>query len=253
MSVTLFTLSFETTTLEGAVRRIVEKALAHTKGLVVTPNVDHIVLMRDDPRMRAVFGSALFVYADGMPLVWLSRLVYGRAGFPERVAGADLLPAVCAAAAATTLRVYFLGGAPGVAEKIRDKMLLAHPGLHVAGVGCPPIGFEHDAAETTRIIEHINSLNVDVLFIGVGTPKQEKWAHDHLARLRVGPILCVGAAFDFAAGTKTRAPRFIQQAGFEWLWRLVHEPRRLWRRYLVQDRRFFGMALAEIRRLRRAR
>ncbi len=248
----MFGLGFERVTLHGAVEQIMEEARTRTTGLIVTPNVDQVIRFERDPAMHRVYASARHVYADGMPLVWMSRLVDG-AGLPERVAGADLLPAVCEAAAKHGSRVFFCGAAPGVAALAADRLGAAFPGLQVAGIACPPFGFEHDEALSAGLVSRINDSGADILFLGVGAPKQEKWGHRHLGSLAVGPVLCVGAAFAFAAGLVKRAPGFLQQSGFEWAWRLAQEPRRLWRRYLVDDARFAVIAAREVVAARRAR
>lgn len=241
----LFGLNFNAVTLSVAAEQIVDAADAGLKGLVVTPNVDHIVVLETDVEMRQIYQRAMFCYPDGMPLVWLSRMI-GGLSFPERVTGADLLPAVCQVAAQRRKRVFFLGGNPGVAEKAAQNMGKEFLELKVAGTYCPPMGFEHNQTEATKIIELINNSKVDILFLGVGTPKQEKWAWKNAQQLHVGPILCVGASLDFAAGITKRAPNFVQRVGFEWLWRLCKEPKRLWRRYLLRDSRFVVLACKEV-------
>ena len=154
--------------------------------------------------------------------------------------------ALCKQSAGSGLNLYFLGGNPGIAEKAANKLRQQYSGLHIVGTWCPPFGFENDPVQTGLIINDINSHNVDILFIGVGAPKQEKWADANIDRLQVGPILCVGASFDFAAGTTKRAPQWIQKIGFEWVWRLAGDPGRLWKRYLVRDSRFIPLAFKEI-------
>lgn len=244
MKAELLGVAFEQATMSTAVAQILDAARQGQKGIIVTPNVDHIVMLQDDSDMRRIYGEALFRYADGMPIVWLSRIK--KNPLPERVAGSDLLIALCKQAAGTGLNLYFLGGNPGIADKAAVELRKRFAGLNIVGTWCPPFGFEHDNDENEQIINDINSRSVDILFIGVGAPKQEKWADAHIDRLKVGPILCVGASFDFAAGTIKRAPLWIQRIGFEWVWRLASEPGRLWKRYLVQDSRFLPLALKEI-------
>jgi N-acetylglucosaminyldiphosphoundecaprenol N-acetyl-beta-D-mannosaminyltransferase len=245
MQTELLGILFEQLTLSEAASQVVEAARQSRKGIIVTPNVDHIVMLQDDAEMRQIYQEALFRYADGMPLVWLSKLVSARP-LPERVTGSDLIISVCEKAAGSGLNIYFMGGNPGVAEKAAHKLQNTFKGLNIIGTSCPPFGFEKNAVETDRIIADINALNVDILFIGVGAPKQEKWAAANMDRLNVGPILCVGAAFDFAAGIIKRAPVVVQKSGFEWAWRLACEPTRLWRRYILRDSRFLPLAFKEI-------
>lgn len=240
----LFGISFTVMNLKHAAEAIVLAAENGTKGLVVTPNVDHVVRYSRSKRFRSVVDGALMRFADGMPIVWVSRLL--KVPLPERVTGADLLPATVSLVATRGVRTFFLGGLPGVAEKAKGVLCGRFKGAQVVGVYSPPFRFEQDKEETRKIIEMINALNVDILFVGVGSPKQEYWAHEHLSELDVGPVVCVGAAFDFAAGALRRAPLWVQNMGGEWLWRLGQEPRRLWRRYLLVDTRFAILALREI-------
>jgi len=241
----LFDLRFQATTLAGAVEVVMKASRERRTGLVVTPNVDHIVVMQSDMLMKHIYSSAMAVFADGMPIVWLSRFT-GDPPLPERVTGADLLPAVCEAAARFGDTVFLLGGNPGVAAAASNRLCALYPDLRIAGYYCPPFGFDNDESETARTISMINESNADILCIGVGTPKQEKWAYRNLNRFKVGPILCIGASLDFAAGTVRRSPEWLQRAGLEWCWRLAREPHRLWRRYLVRGPRFLKLATREI-------
>lgn len=245
MQTELLGVSFERATLSSAVAQILNAGKEKKKGLVVTPNVDHIVMLQNDSDMKRIYDNALFRYADGMPIVWLSKIVKGES-LPERVTGADLLIAVCEKAAKTDLNIYLLGGNPGIAEQAATKLKGKFAGLKISGLYCPPFGFENRPEETDWIIKEINARKVDILFIGVGAPKQEKWAAKHSDRLQVGPILCVGAAFDFAAGVINRAPLWVQRSGCEWIWRLASEPTRMWRRYLIRDSCFIPLAWKEL-------
>lgn len=248
--VKMFGLDFQAVTLKQAAMDIAAAGRNRHNSIVVTPNVDHVVMLQDDKEMRDIYQRADFVYADGMPVVWTSRFS-GGARLPERVTGADLLFEVCALAAKQSLKVVFVGGMPGIADQARLSLGKLYPGLNVVGCYCPPFGFENSEQESQKIIDFCNRLQPDIMFIGVGAPKQEKWAAKHMARLDVGPILCVGAAFDFAAGHIKRAPALVQRCGMEWAWRLASEPGRLWRRYLLRDSKFLGIALREILAARR--
>lgn len=251
-TVDMFGLRFERVTLGGAVDQVLAAARARTTGLVVTPNVDQIVKFDRDPAMHQAYKRALHVYADGMPLVWISRFL-GAEGLHERITGSDLVPAVCAGAAREGASVYFFGGDIGVAQLAGDRMRQRFPGLLVAGCSCPPFGFERDAQISAQLVNDINRSGADIVFLGVGAPKQEKWGDFHADKLRVGPMLCVGAALSFAAGLVERAPAVVQRSGLEWAWRLALEPRRLWRRYLVDDMRIFPLAMRELRAASRRR
>jgi len=243
--VELFGLKFCNLDQEAAAKAVIAAAKKREKGLVVTPNVDHIVAIHRDRLAREAYQNAGWVFADGMPIVWLSQFTKG-AGLRGRVTGADLLPRLCELAAQSEVSVYFSGGMPGVAERIITRLSERCPGLSVVGFDSPPLGFERDQEETRRVVSGISAAKPDLLFLGYGTPKQEIWAYQHLASLNVGPILCFGGAFDMAAGLRPRAPVLMQRAGAEWLWRLFLEPRRLGKRYFGRDLEFFGLAAREL-------
>ena len=229
--------------LPEAVAAIIDAAGRGDRGYVVTPNVDHVVRFQSDPVFRAAYAGAALCLADGMPIVWAA----GFLGVPlkGRVAGADLLPALCGAAAGRALSIFLLGGEDGVAGAAASALAARFPGLRIAGTHTPPQGFGEDAVATDAAIEAVNAARPDILFIGLGSPKQECWVHGQWERLSAVVAVCCGAALDYAAGTKTRAPGWMRRAGLEWLWRLAGEPGRLWRRYLVRDAAFVGIVLKE--------
>lgn len=197
---------------------------------VVTPNVDHAVLLQTSAELRQAYAGAGLVIADGFPVVWASRLL-GRP-LPERVTGSDLVPALFDATAQHgPISVYLLGAAPGVAERAARNIHQRWAQVRVVGTYSPPLGFERDAAENERIIAQINAARPDLLVIGLGAPKQELWIARHHASLQVKGALCVGATIDFLAGERRRAPVWMQRLRLEWLHRLCSEPRRLARRY----------------------
>lgn len=198
---------------------------------VVTPNVDHVVLYHQSDALRRAYADASLVLADGAPVVAVSRLV-GRP-LPERVAGSDLVPRLFSEAVwqRTALRVYLLGGAPGVGQRAAERIAATWPGIEVVGRASPPIGFEHDPEINTELIDDINACQPDLLLIGLGAPKQESWIYGHHSKLGVSAALCIGATIDFLAGERSRAPWWMRRAGLEWLFRVLCEPRRLGRRY----------------------
>ena len=200
---------------------------------VLTPNVDHIMRVRKDPEFRRVYEEGDLVVADGTPLVWASRLLGDR--LPERVSGSDLVPCLCGLAAKYGYSVYLMGGQPGAAAASSRILQVKYPGLRIAGHACPPLGFHLDPAVNKGFLEHIRKAKPDLLFVALGAPKQEIWIHRHKVELGVPVSIGVGATLDFIAGIVKRAPRFTHRLGVEWLWRLLCESRRLWRRYLVND------------------
>ncbi|TWT39646.1 WecB/TagA/CpsF family glycosyltransferase [Blastopirellula retiformator] len=198
---------------------------------VVTPNVDHAVILQGNPELQAAYADARWVLADGWPVVWASRLL--RQPLPDRVAGSDLAPALFAdATEAKPLTVFLLGAAPGVAPRAATEIQKRWPHVNVCGTYSPPLGFERDDAENERIVEMINAAAPQLLILGLGAPKQELWIARHHDRLQVKAAVCAGATIDFLAGEKRRAPRWMQRSGIEWLHRMLVDPKRLVRRYV---------------------
>jgi N-acetylglucosaminyldiphosphoundecaprenol N-acetyl-beta-D-mannosaminyltransferase len=183
---------------------------------------------RRDDRLRHIHNEAGLVTPDGMPLVWLARLMGKKR--TRRVYGPDLMRRVTAISEARGYRQFYYGGAEGVAETLQRVLTAAHPRLQVAGVLCPPFR-DLDAAEDRAIIDAINAARPDIVWVGLSTPKQERWMANHLGVVEAPVMIGVGAAFDFLAGVKRQAPPWMQKNGLEWLFRLCSEPRRLWRRY----------------------
>jgi len=197
---------------------------------VVTPNVDHVVLLQHNDGLKAAYRGAGMVLADGAPVVWSSRFL--RKPVPQRVAGSDLVPALFDAVQEDQpLRVYLLGAGPGVAERAAANIRRRWPAIQVVGTYSPPIGFERDEAENEAIVDRVRQSRPEVLIVGLGAPKQELWVHKHYKRLAAKAALCVGATIDFLAGEKRRAPSWMRQAGLEWVYRACSEPRRLAGRY----------------------
>lgn len=225
-----------------AVRTIAAWADARVPAVVVTPNVDHLVLLEEDEEFRAAYDAAQLQLCDGMPLMVLARL--SGDPLPARVTGADLFLDVCAEAVAHGQRVFIAGGMPEVLDKGIAVLRERYPGLDVVGHS-PPLGFEGTPDEE-ELRSRIVAARPDIVMVCLGAPRAEIWATDQCGRY--GAVyLCVGAAIDFAAGARKRAPRWMQEFGLEWLFRLLQEPRRLARRYLVRDRAFLGIALRHVR------
>ncbi len=198
-----------------------------------------VIESQTNEKLRDIHNRAGLVVPDGMPLVWFCRAV----GFKRttRVYGPDLMRHLTAISAERGYRQFYYGGNDGVAEMLAEKLQQEHPGLQVAGTHTPPFR-SLTPEEDDAIVEKINSLQPDILWVGLSTPKQEYWAAAHADRLNVPVIIGVGAAFDFLAGLKIQAPAWMQRFGLEWLFRLVTEPRRLWRRYLSIVPRFIFLA-----------
>ncbi len=195
---------------------------------ICVTGVHGLMESRRDAQLRDIHNRAGLVTPDGMPLVWLSRLSGKR--HTERVCGRDLMRKLTAISALRGYRQYYYGGAEGVVERLTQELTSAHPGLDVAGTRCPPFR-QLTREEDDDDVHAINEARPDILWIGLSTPKQEQWMATHRGHVNAPVMIGFGAAFDFLAGTKRQAPLWMQRVGLEWLFRLLSEPRRLWRRY----------------------
>jgi N-acetylglucosaminyldiphosphoundecaprenol N-acetyl-beta-D-mannosaminyltransferase len=218
--------------LTAAVERIRQFLRSGQPHQVVTVNLDFLSIAARNPEFQATLNNADLAVADGMPLVWLSRL----RGQPlaERVAGVELVTESCRIAAEQGLRVFLLGAGPGVAEAAGKRLQAMYPGLEIAGTYSPPIGSLRQR-ENDRIVRMIRNASPDFLFVALGAPRQDMWIREHQHQLQVPVAMGVGCVFDLLTGSVKRAPVWMQRRGLEWAFRLVQEPTRLWRRYLVND------------------
>lgn len=222
---------------EDEVAEWVEAELAAGRGgHIVTPNVDICQAVAEDVALRELVDGAEVVVADGMPLVWASRLL--GTPVPERVTGADLIWSLSDRAARCGWPVYLLGGPPGVAAAAAVELVSRHPRLRVCGVDAPPYGFDATAQGRRRARRKVVAARPRLVFVGLGFPRQDLLIGELRRELPGTWFVGCGAAIDFAAGTVSRAPRWMRQAGLEWLFRLACEPGRLARRYLVDDAPF---------------
>ncbi len=239
----------DATDYAGAIARICDLARAREGGRVCVATVHMVMEAYDDPQLQDQINRADLVTSDGMPLVWGLRAL--GLGHAERVYGPTLTPMLCAEAERAGLRVGFLGGSPETLAAMVDNLERDHPGLQIAFHHAPPFR-PLTAEENDALALSIHDAEVDVLFVGLGCPKQERFMAEHSDTLS---CVCVGvgAAFDFIAGHKRQAPGWLQRAGLEWLFRLLTEPARLWRRYLYHNPRFiwaFGLELWRSRKER---
>jgi len=241
----MFDFSFSSVRTDEISQCIVKICDNCKKTVIFTPNVDHIVLTQKNPDLKKTWDIADILLADGMPLVWLSKLLPGKS-LPERVTGADLLPAICKFSSTKTLRIALVGGAPGVADTAAQILKNTFGLKFDIYTYCPPMGFESNLQENGKVIQFCNNIKPNILFLCLGSPKAEVWLHNNREFIDFNVALSVGAAIDFVAGTQKRAPLFLQAIGFEWLWRMMREPRRLWKRYLINDSAFFIYAIKEL-------
>jgi len=215
---------------------------------VCVTGVHGVMESQRDRRLRRIHNQAGLVTPDGMPLVWLSRLKGHR--HVARVYGPDLMLTLCERSVARGYRHFFYGGAEGVPEQLVANLRRRFPGLQVVGIYSPPFR-PLTPEEDEQVVQMINQAAPDIVWVGLSTPKQERWMATHIGRVKAPVLIGVGAAFDFLAGRKRQAPRWMQRSGLEWLFRLLTEPRRLWRRYLINNPLFVLLVLAQALGLRR--
>jgi N-acetylglucosaminyldiphosphoundecaprenol N-acetyl-beta-D-mannosaminyltransferase len=236
-------------TFAGALEALAALVASRRGGAVYTPNVDHVVMAAEDERLRAAYGRCSLSLCDGQPLKWSSPLL-GLA-LPEKVSGSDLVLPAMRLAARHGWRVYLLGGAPGVVEAAAAR-LAAEEGVTIAGTASPRIG-EAPLADEAQVVEAVAAARPDLVLVCLGAPKGELFIDRNRERLGPAVSLSVGASLDFYVGHVRRAPRWMQRAGLEWLFRLFQEPRRMARRYLVRDPEFLAILFRTLREPRPGR
>ncbi|MGF1539408.1 MAG: WecB/TagA/CpsF family glycosyltransferase [Pleurocapsa sp.] len=214
-------------------------------GVVYTPNVDHLIKLQKDREFRRVYNEADYRVCDSQLLMFASRFL--NQPLKEKLSGSDLFPAFYQHYRHDpSVKIFILGGLEGVAERARHNINEKVGREMVVASYSPPFGFEADEAECAKIIELINNSGANVLAVGLGAPKQEKWIAKYKHQLtEIKTFLAIGATIDFEAGNLTRSPQWMSAVGLEWLYRLVSEPKRLWRRYLIEDIAFFGLVLRQ--------
>lgn len=216
-------------TMNEAVARIDALISKQNCSYVVTPNLDHIVILETDKEFAEIYKNADLILADGKPLIWISKIL----GNPikEKISGSDLFPKICNMASKKGYSIFILGAAEGVAQKAAENLKKKISGLKIAGIYSPPIGFEQNLMELHKIAEFIISTKPDILAVSLGSPKGEKFLYKHLKEYKVPLGISIGATIDFEAENVKRAPNWISNIGFEWLFRITQDPQRLAKRY----------------------
>ena len=228
-------------TMKEALKRIDGIIKENRNAYVVTPNVDHIIQIEKGGELAEVYKNANLILTDGKPLIWISKW-YGTP-IKEKISGSDLFPRLCYLASKKGYKMFFLGAAEGVAAKAADNLKNRFPGLQVVGTYSPPFGFDKDKEEIKKIIKMIKEVNPHILIVGLGCPKQELFIFHHKDELGVPISLGLGASLDFEAGNVKRAPKWMSNHGFEWLFRITQDPKRMAKRYLVDDIKILELAL----------
>jgi N-acetylglucosaminyldiphosphoundecaprenol N-acetyl-beta-D-mannosaminyltransferase len=240
----IFGIRFHAINLQNAVLEIERYISERIPRQVCLANAYTVAFCKSQPALRDVINRMDLILPDGMSIIWGSRRLGIR--FEERVAGPDLMEALCARAAEKQYRVFLLGSSPETLERLVHVLTSRWPGLQLAGVHSPSMSDEFDEAETVHMLDTVHEARPDILFVGMSAPKQELWISNNLNRLQVPVSMGVGAAFDFISGQIPRAPQKMQESGIEWLYRLYCEPRRLWKRYLLGNTIFLSLLFKEL-------
>ncbi|MBW4670964.1 MAG: WecB/TagA/CpsF family glycosyltransferase [Cyanomargarita calcarea GSE-NOS-MK-12-04C] len=217
-----------------------------TKGqpsYVVTPNAQHIISLQKDNRFREIYRKAFLVVPDGVSLLWSAKFL--QTPLNGRVNGTDLFERLCEVAQEKGLKIFLLGGRPGAAEKAKETLQKRLVGIQIVGTHCPPYEFESQEKEVALINTKIKAAAPDILFVGLGAPKQEYWIHDNYQELGVPISVGIGVSFELVANMVQRAPVWMQKWGLEWLFRLIVEPKRLWKRYVMGNPQFLWLVLMQ--------
>jgi N-acetylglucosaminyldiphosphoundecaprenol N-acetyl-beta-D-mannosaminyltransferase len=233
--------------LDIAVASVAQALASRTKGYICITGVHGVSEAQKDPAFRAILNRSFLNTPDGMPMVWMGRLQ----GFHEmaRVYGPDLMLRVCELTKSGKYTHFLYGGGPGVADELKRRLEQRFPGLKIVGTHTPPFRSPTEA-EAAGLTSQIQDLRPDVFWVGLSTPKQERFMAQYWQKLDATLFFGVGAAFDFHAGRVRQAPRIMQRSGLEWLFRLACEPRRLWKRYLKNNPLFLFRAFCQLARIR---
>lgn len=214
----------------SAIENMVESG---EKKYVVAINVDVVMKIEDDPYLKKITDDADMVLVDGKPLVWISKM--HKKPVKAKISGSDLVPLLCAEASSKGYSLFIIGGKEGIAEKAKLKLEQQHPQINIVGTYAPPFGFEKDERELTKINDMISEKKPDLLIACFGCPKQEKWIYENYQKYDAKVSICAGATVDFLAGNVNRAPKWMSDHGLEWFYRFLQEPKRMFKRYFVDD------------------
>ena len=203
------------------------------KHFVVAINVDVVMKIEEDAYLKEITDKADMVLVDGKPLVWIAN--FHKHPIKAKISGSDLVPLLCEVAADKGYSVFIIGGKDGIAEQAKRKLEEKHPTINVVGTYAPPFGFEQDEEELKKINKMITDVHPDLLIACFGCPKQEKWIYENYHKYDARVSVCAGATVDFLAGNVNRAPKWMSECGLEWFYRFLQEPKRMFKRYFIDD------------------
>lgn len=226
-------------TMSETVTAIEQMIENNKKSYVVAVNVDVVMKIENDPDLKQIVDEADMVLVDGKPLVWISKLQ----GKPlkAKISGSDLVPILCEVAAQKKYTIFIIGGKDGIAKQATQKLETRLPEIQIVGTYAPPFGFEKDEKELDKINQMISDVHPDLLIVCFGCPKQEKWIYENISKYDAKVSVCAGATVDFLAGNVNRAPRWMSEHGLEWFYRFLQEPKRMFKRYFVDDVKIIGL------------
>lgn len=228
-------------TMNESIEYIEKFIQSKKKSYVVPINVDIIVKMESDKYLKKIIDEANLSVVDGTPLMWISKIF--KKPFKEKISGSDLVPLLCKVSSEKGYKIFIIGGKDGIAEKAKSNLELQYEGIKVVGTYSPPFGFEKNDSELLKINNIISEAKPDILITCFGCPKQEKFIYENINKYDAIVSICAGATVDFLAGNVKRAPKWISNIGMEWFYRFTKEPKRLFKRYFIDDIKIFRLIL----------
>ena len=211
------------------------------KRYIVAINVDVVMKIEKDTYLKKITNDADMVLVDGKPLIWISKM--HKKPVKAKISGSDLVPLLCKDAAEKGYTIFIIGGKDGIADKAKARLEKKYPGIKIVGTYAPPFGFEKNESELNKINKMISDKKPDLLIACFGCPKQEKWIYENYQKYDAKVSICAGATVDFLAGNVNRAPRWMSEHGLEWFYRFLQEPKRMFKRYFVDDVKILGLIL----------
>lgn len=225
--------------MDEAIQAIEDMIASEKKSYIVAINVDVVMKIENDSYLKEITDKADMVLVDGKPLEWIAK--WHKRPIKAKISGSDLVPLLCKRAAKKGYSLFIIGGKDGIAEKAKQNLERDLPEIKIVGTYSPPFGFERDETELSRINEMISDVHPDILIACFGCPKQEKWIYENYQKYDAKVSVCAGATVDFLAGNVNRAPKWMSDHGLEWFYRFLQEPKRMFKRYFIDDVKIFGM------------
>jgi len=227
--------------MNEAIDCVEQMIITNKKSYVASINVDVVIKIEEDNYLKSIINEADMVLVDGKPLVWIAKWM--KRPVKEKISGSDFVPQLCQTIASKGYTFFIIGGKEGIGEKAKNNLEKEIPNIRIVGTYAPPLGFENDDEEVARINAMINEVHPDILIVCFGCPKQEKWIYENYQKYNATVSIIAGATVDFLAGNVKRAPKWMSDYGLEWFYRFLCEPRRLFKRYFIDDMKIFRLAL----------